>query len=112
MNSRATEQAPFKKLSQHLSEKCPDVKLEDAKKAIIAYREYMINLRNGEGGQSNYCDVCYKRISLLEASRTSPMNFNFVCHEHLKYINWLQLDLARKDAGVKVEDLPMLDIYE
>ncbi|MEX2017547.1 MAG: hypothetical protein WD876_03680 [Candidatus Pacearchaeota archaeon] len=106
------QQAPFKKLSEYLIEKLPEIKIEDAKKAIIAYREYMFNLRGNKDQTSNYCDVCYKIILQEEASKTTLYDFNYCCNEHSEFRNALQLDIVRRQLGVEVEHLPMLDIYE
>ena len=105
-------QAPFKKLSEFLIENLPDVKLEDAKKAIIAYREYMFCLRGNKDQTSNFCDVCYKLISEEEASKTTIYDFNYCCDEHSEFRNAFQLDLVRRQLGIEVEHLPMIDIYK
>lgn len=104
---------PFKKLSEHMNETCPDINPEVYKKAIIAYRDYMFNLRNGKGpdGMSHYCDICYNLISEEEAAKTTMHDFNFCCTEHVKYKNAFQLDRVREEIGLKVEHLPHLDIY-
>jgi hypothetical protein len=107
-----SRQYPFKKLSEFLVEKLPDVKLEDAKKAILAYREYMFLLRGGKDHTSNFCDVCYNRITQDEASKTTLHDFNYCCNEHSEFRNAFQLDKVRQQLGIKVEHLPMLDIYE
>lgn len=106
------KQAEFKKLSEYLTEKVPDVKLEDAKRAIIAYREYMFNLRGGKDRVSNFCDVCYKLISEEEANKTTIYDYNYCCNDHAQFRNAFQLDLVRSQLGLKVEHLPMIDIYE
>ena len=106
------QQAPFKKLSEFLTEKLPDIKIEDAKNAIIAYREYMHNLRGDKNQTSNYCDICYKRISAAEAEATTIYDYNYCCSEHAEFRNAFQLDLIRKHLGIEISHLPMLDIYE
>ena len=106
------EQAPRKKLSEFLVEKLPDVKLEDAKKAIIAYREYMLCLRGNKDQTSNYCDVCYKLITQVEARKTTLYDFNYCCDEHAEFRNALQLEMVRNQLGIEVEHLPMIDIYK
>lgn len=106
------EQAPFKKLSEFLIEKIPDIKIEDAKRAIIAYREYMFNLRGNKDQTSNFCDVCYKLITSEESKKTTMYDFNYCCTEHAEFRNVFQLDIVRKKLGIEVENLPMLDIYK
>lgn len=106
------QQAPRKKLSEFLTEKIPDVNLEQAKKAIIAYREYMFCLRGDKDQTSNFCDVCYKLITAEEARKTTLYDFNYCCTEHAEFRNALQLDIVRRQLGIEVEHLPMLDIYD
>ncbi len=105
----------IKKLSEHLHETVPDIKLEDARRAIIAYREYMFNLRNGKMNHrnhlSNYCDVCYNLISERESAQTKMTDFNYCCDKHAEFRNHFQLDLVRKQIGLTVEHLPHIDIY-
>lgn len=104
---------PFKKLSEHLAEKCPDINPEDVKKAILAYREYMFNMRNGTSPdhKSHYCDVCYNLISEEEAAKTTMYDYNFCCKKHDKYRNAFQLNIVREEIGLKIEHLPHIDIY-
>ncbi len=97
----------LKKLSEYLKSTCPDVSPEISKKVIIAYREYMFDLRQGK----NYCDVCYNIISEREASQTKMTDFNYCCDKHKDARNLFQLDIYRSQIGLKVEHLPHLDIY-
>lgn len=107
-----SEQAPFIKLTEYLTKELPSVNLADAKKAIITYRKYMHLLRGDKDQASNFCDICYNLITDDEASKTTIFDFNFCCTEHSAYRNALQLDLVRREIGLKVEHLPMLDIYK
>lgn len=111
-NKYPKQQAPFKKLSEFLIEKIPDIRLEDAKRAIVAYREYMLNLRGNKDQTSNYCDICFNLITADEAEKSTLYDFNYCCTEHAMFRNVLQLDTVRKQLGIEVENLPMLDIYE
>lgn len=99
------------KLSEHLAEKCPDVSLPDAKKVIIAYRDYMFILRNGSEWP-NFCDVCYTPITKEESEKTTIYDFNYCCSKHSKYKSCYQLDKVRSELGITIEHLPHLDIYE
>lgn len=105
------EQPKIKKLSEYLKENVPDVKLEDAMKSIIAYREYMFNLRGNKDQLSNYCDICYKLITEEEASKTSMYDYNYCCKEHVEYKNAYNVDRVRKELGLTVEHLAHIDIY-
>jgi hypothetical protein len=97
----------LKKLSEYIKSKCPDVDPIVAKNVIIAFREYMFDLRQGR----HYCDVCYNLISQEEAEQTKNTDFNYCCAKHAEFKNHFQLDLVRKQIGLKVEDLPQIDIY-
>lgn len=105
------QQAPFIKLSDYIKSNVPDVNFDDAKKIIIAYRNYMFNLRGNKDQISNFCDVCYNLISEEEAAKTSVYDFNYCCDKHSEYRNIYQLDIARKKLGITTEHLPMIDIY-
>ena len=109
---KSKQQATFKKLSEYLTEKLPEIKTEDAKKVIIAYREYMFNLRGNKDQTSNFCDVCYKIISAQESAKTTLHDYNYCCDEHSNFRNTFQLDIVRRQLGIEVENLPMLDIYK
>lgn len=106
------EQKEFQKLSEFLKLKIPGVNLTEAKKAITAYREYMFNLRGGKDFVSHYCDICYKRISIEQANKTTIYDFNYVCEAHEEYRSAFQISLVRHNLGIKAEDLPDLEIFE
>ena len=102
---------PFKKLSETLAEKCPEIKLEDAKKVINAYRDYMFNLRNGNNGLGSYCDICYCLIPYSQANKTGHTDYNYCCDKHEEYKQAYNVERVRHELGIKVEHMPMLDIY-
>lgn len=104
------KQPPFKKLSEFLIENVPDVKLDDAKKVIVAYRHYKHLMRGTKDEVSNFCDVCYNRITEEEAIKTTVWDFNFCCDKHGEFRNAFQLELIRKQLGIEVKHLPMFDI--
>jgi hypothetical protein len=97
---------PEKKLSEYLIERLPHIKLEDAKNAIIVYRDYMHFMRG------KYCDVCHKPITAEEASKTTLYDFNYCCNKHAEYRNVFQLDIIRKQLGIEVKHNEMFDIYD
>lgn len=101
----------FKKLSEHLQERVPNVNLEDMKKIIKAYNEYLFSLRSGSPGFPNFCDVCYKTITPSEKMNTGPFDFNFCCNEHKQYINYHDLNSARRNCGITFEDIPEIDFF-
>jgi len=110
-HQQKTQRKP-QNLSEFIKEKLPQTNFEEARKVIIAYREYMFYLRGGRDNTSNFCDVCYQVISHEEAAKTTMFDFNYCCNEHAKYRNAFQLDIVRKQLGLKIENLPMIDIYE
>lgn len=94
----------MKKLSEHLQENIPNVNLEDAKKVIEQYRNYLFLMR------SSICGICHKELTQDEKQKTSNIDFHYCCDNHRGFSTAFQTDLVRKQLHISISEEPLLDL--
>lgn len=94
---------------EYFKEKLPHIHPENCKSVMNTYMDY---IKDMQGRHYNFCTICLKKFSEEEfreaINNKKSMDYQNTCLQHRKYREYENVDQARSEAGITVENVPLL----